>query len=87
MAYGSDFGDTAEVMTWERITVHPIVALPHEHSLAAAESVSPGDLADQPLISFASGRDGWAAELFTELAPARMRTASSTLTVPMTFVA
>lgn len=81
VAYGPDLSDTADLVTWERTTVHPIVALPHDDPLAAAKSVGLGDLADQPLISFTSGHDAWAADLFSELAPGRIRTASSTLGV------
>ncbi len=81
VAYTPDLGDTADLTTARRTVVHPLVAVPADHPLATAPSIRLADLIDQPLVAFATGHDEWALDLLAEVAPERLRTASTTLGV------
>ncbi|TQL54181.1 LysR substrate-binding domain-containing protein [Subtercola boreus] len=81
VAYSPDLGDVEGIVARSATRISPIVAVPHDHPFAGAESVSLADLVDQPLIAFASEHDAWAVDLLAEVSPERLRSASSTLGV------
>ncbi len=81
VAYAPDLGNGTDLTTATRAVVHPIVALPADHPLAARASVRLDDLIDEPLVAFATGHDEWALDLLADVARERLRTASSTLGV------
>ena len=81
VAYAPDLGESTDLTTATRTVVHPIVALPADHPLASGPPVRVEDLIDQPLVAFATGHDEWALDLLADVAPERLRTASSTLGV------